>query len=147
MGQLVGLGWVLSSMGSSLRILARNQLSTLNQFASLQVRALRPSPLVLAGTHGVFDEVSSPVILTEESFGSESVHGSVLGLLEVWSELFSKDHWLGNEVLVSTARDGLVHVNSGPSSSTSQLEQESTVSLEASLKSKEFAPAPVHLFP
>jgi hypothetical protein len=103
--------------------------------------------LVLAGTHGASDEVSSPVILTEEGFGSESVHGSMLGLLEVWFELFSKDHWLGNRVLVSTARDGLVHVNFGPSSSTSQLEQESKVSLEASLKSKEFAPAPVHLFP
>jgi len=54
---------------------------------------------------------------------------------------------LGNEVLVSTARDGLVHVNFGLSSSTSQLEQESAVSLKASLKSKESAMTPVHLFP
>jgi hypothetical protein len=83
----------------------------------------------------------------EEGFGFDQVHGSVLGFLEVWSELFLKDHWLGNKVLVSTARDGLVHVNSGPSSSTSQLEQESIVSLEASLKSEESSQTSVHFFP
>jgi hypothetical protein len=58
-----------------------------------------------------------------------------LGLPKVGSEFFLKDHRLGNVVLVSTARDGLVPVSSGPSPSASLLEQESAiVSLEASLK-------------
>jgi len=103
---------------------------------------------VLAGTFGASDEISSPMILTEEGFGLVPVDGLVLGLPEVGFEMFSKDHGLGNEVLVSIARDGLVAVSFGPSPSTSLLEQESaTVSLEASLKFEGSALAPVHLFP
>jgi hypothetical protein len=77
------------------------------------------------GAHGASDEFASPEILMEEGFGSDPVDGSVLGLPEFESEMFSKDHRLGNVVLVSTARDGLVPVSSGPSPSTSLLEQES----------------------
>jgi hypothetical protein len=87
------------------------------------------------------------VILTEEGFESIPVDGSVLGLPKVGTKMFSKDHRLGNEVLVSTDQDGLVPVSSSPSL-TSLLKQESaTVSLEASLKSKGSAPASVDLFP
>jgi hypothetical protein len=39
----------------------------------------------------------------------------VLGLPEVGYEMFSKDHQLSNEVLVSTAWDGLVPVSLDPS--------------------------------
>jgi hypothetical protein len=73
--------------------------------------------------------------------------GSVMGLQEVGSEMFSKDHRLGNVVLGSTARDGLVPVSFGPSLLASLLAQDSaSASLEASLKPEESSPAPVHLF-
>ncbi len=55
------------------------------------------------GAHGASDEFASPEILMEEGFGSDPVDGSVLGLPEFESEMFSKDHRLGNVVLVSTA--------------------------------------------
>jgi hypothetical protein len=55
-------------------------------------------------------------------------------------------NWLRNVVLVSTARDGLVPVSSGPTLSESLLAQESaTTSLEASLKLEGSSSAPVHL--
>lgn len=64
--------------------------------ASLQSKVTGCGPLVLAGTCGASDEISSLEILTEEGFGFDSVSGSVLGLSEVGSETFSKDHQLGN---------------------------------------------------
>jgi len=79
------------------------------------------------------------LILTEEGFGSNLLASSVLGLPEVGFEMFSKDHRLGNVVLVSTARDRLVPV--------SLLVQESaTATLEASLKPEGSSPALVYLF-
>jgi hypothetical protein len=85
--------------------------------------------------------------LTEEGFGSDSVAGSVLGLPEVGSEMFVKNHCLGNVVLGSIARDGPVPVSSGPSLLASLLAQDSaSASLEASLKPEESSPTPVHLF-
>jgi hypothetical protein len=72
----------------------------------------------------------------------------MLGMSAVGPELFLKDLRLGNVVLVSTARNGLVLVSSGPSPSESLLEQESAmVSMEASLKLEGFASALVHFFP
>jgi len=115
--------------------------------ASLRSKVTRCGPLVLAGTRGASDEISSLEILTEEGFGSDSVSGSELGLSEVGFEMFSKDHQLGNVVLVSIARDGLVPVSSGPSLSASLLAQDSaSASLEASLKPEGSSSAPVHLF-
>jgi hypothetical protein len=85
--------------------------------------------------------------LTKEGFGFDSMASSVLGLPKVGSEMSSKDHQLGNVVLVSTARDGLVPMSSGPTLSASLHAQESiTASLKASLKPEGSSPAPVHLF-
>ncbi len=54
---------------------------------------------------------------------------------------------MGNEVLASTARDGLVPVSSSLSLSASLLAQDSaSASLEASLKPEGSSPALVHLF-
>jgi hypothetical protein len=111
--------------------------------SSLRPKDAGRGPSVLAKTRGASNETSSPEILTEEVFGSDSV----LGLLEVGSEMFLKVHRLGNVVLDSTAQDGLDPMSSGPTLSASLLAQESTmVSLEASLKPEGSSPALVHLF-
>jgi hypothetical protein len=61
--------------------------------------------------------------------------------------MFSKDHRLGNVVLVSTARDRLVPVSSSPTLLACLLVQESaTATLEASLKPEGSSPALVYLF-
>jgi hypothetical protein len=93
--------------------------------SSLRPKDAGRGPSVLAETRGASNETSSPEILTKEVFGFDSV----LGLLEVGSEMFLKVHRLGNVVLDSTAQDGLDPMNSGPT-----------------LKPEGSSPAPVHLF-
>jgi hypothetical protein len=108
---------IIKSVGQSCKLTFRSSL--LAQEAGCGHSAL-------VGPHRASVEMSSLVTLTEEGLGSDSVAGSVLGLLEGGSELV---------------------VSSGPTPSTSLCAQVSSIaSLEASLKHEGSSPAPILSF-